>query len=470
MESPTTHILIVEDRDALRRLMQRALEGEGYRVSAAADVAATRRCLGPDIDLVFSDLKLPDGSGLDVLNLCKEHVPKAPVVVMTAFGTITTAVEAMKLGAVDFLEKPVELDDLFELARSLSGDNSRQDVFQPEGAPPIVGRHPRLATALKLLQKVATTESTVLLTGESGTGKGLFAQCLHALSPRRQQPFVAVNCAAIPETLMENELFGHEKGAFTGATRRQAGRFELARGGTIFLDEIGELGLAVQGKVLSVLEERIFERVGGGQPIKADVRIVAATNRELRVMAQQGAFRQDLYYRLDVFPIELPPLRERASDIPLLVGHLLEHIAQRLSMTAPQVPDSVLDLLSAQPWPGNVRQLANLLERGIILNENGVLTEDTVMPFLDSAPSTVAPSTIAPSTTAPSTTAAPPWPPSSGATPQGSGEDDEARVRRALLEADGDKHRAATALGCSYSTLQRRVKRYDLEGFPKYRS
>ncbi len=440
--TPKAHILIVEDRDALRRLMHRALSGEGYRVTAAADVSEAKRCLAaPDFDLVFSDLKLPDGSGLDVLALCRQVLPEVPVVMLTAFGTITTAVEAMKLGAVDFLEKPVELEDLFTMVEALAQHRDLPPLFQPEGAPPVVGRHPQLMAALRLLKKVATTESTVLLTGESGTGKGLFAQCLHAISPRRDQPFVAVNCAAIPETLMENELFGHEKGAFTGATRRQQGRFGLAQGGTIFLDEIGELDLAVQGKVLRVLEDRTYERVGGGRPLKADVRIVAATNRDLRGMVRGGEFRQDLFYRLDVFPIELPPLRQRATDIPLLANHLLQSIAARLKLPVPTLTTSAGELLTAQGWPGNVRQLANLLERGIILCEGGELTAADLQSFVETSEQ-------------------------NDTTPTGG---EESQVREALLSSGGDKRQAARALGWSYSTLQRRVRRFDLEGFPKYR-
>ena len=443
---PKAHILIVEDRDALRRLMHRALTGEGYRVSTAASVGEARQCLAtPCFDLIFSDLRLPDGSGLEVLKLCREVLPKAPVVVLTAFGSISTAVEAMKLGAVDFLEKPVELEDLFAMADALIQQHEPLHLFQPEGAPAVVGRHPRLMAALRLLQKVAGTESTVLLTGESGTGKGLFAQCLHALSPRRGQAFVAVNCAAIPETLMENELFGHEKGAFTGATRRQRGRFELAEGGTIFLDEIGELDLAVQGKVLRVLEDRTYERVGAGRPLKADVRIVAATNRDLRGMARQGTFRQDLFYRLDVFPIELPTLRQRASDIPLLASHLLHHIATRLKRPTPTLEDAAIELLTAQPWPGNVRQLANLLERGVILCEADRLMAADLQPFVDAPTAAEEPGDEA------------------------SGGDEESLVREALRTSGGDKRQAAEALGWSYSTLQRRVRRFDLEGFPKYR-
>jgi DNA-binding NtrC family response regulator len=439
-------VFIVEDRDSLRRLMVRALEQEGYEVTAAATAGAGIRGLaGESFDLVLTDLKLPDGSGLEVLRASRERQTDVPVVVLTAFGTVRTAVEAMKLGAVDFLEKPLEIDELLALVRSLVGDGAeeasggraggRPPAFEPPGAPAIVGRHPRFAAAIRLLRKVAPTDSTVLLTGESGTGKELFARALHALSPRSAGPFVAVNCAAIPESLMENELFGHEKGAFTGAGARRAGRFELAGGGTILLDEIGELRPPVQGKVLRVLEERTFERVGGGRPLVADVRVVAATNRDLQAMAAAGEFRQDLFYRLDVFPIELPPLRRRASDIPHLARHLTAEIGARLGLPGRQLSAGALELLAAQPWPGNVRQLANVLERCLILSERPTLDERDLEPQLLPAEET----------------------------------DERQRVRRALAEAGGDKRRAAELLGTSYRTLQRKVREHDLEGFPKYR-
>ncbi len=441
-------IFVVEDRDSLRRLMVHALEQEGYEVAAAANAGDGMGVLaGETFDLVLTDLKLPDGTGLEVLAASREHQAEVPVVVLTAFGTVQTAVEAMKLGAVDFLEKPLEIDELLELVRSLIGDRAgpsarrsagapdrRIPAFEPPGAPPIVGRHPRFAAAIRLLRKVAPTASTVLLTGESGTGKELFARALHALSPRAGGPFVAVNCAAIPETLIENELFGHEKGAFTGAGSRQSGRFELAAAGTIFLDEIGELQPEVQGKVLRVLEERTFERVGGGRPLHADVRVVAATNRDLEAMTAAGEFRQDLFYRLDVFPIELPPLRRRASDIPHLARHLTAEICARLELAPRQLSAGALDLLAGQPWPGNVRQLANLLERCLILSERQTLDERDVEPQLQ---------------------------------PAAGGE--RRRIRRALRDAGGDKRRAAELLGTSYRTLQRKIRELDLEGFPKYR-
>ncbi len=434
-------IFVVEDRDSLRRLLARALEQEGYTVTCAASAGeGTRRLIQERFDLVLTDLKLGDGTGIDVLAASREHQPEVPVVVLTAFGTVATAVEAMKLGAVDFLEKPLEIDDLYELVRSLIGEDDAAAVFEPPGAPAIVGSHARLRAALRLLRKVAPTDSTVLLTGESGTGKELFARAVHALSRRAEGPFVAVNCAAIPESLMENELFGHEKGAFTGASRRQAGRFELARGGTIFLDEIGELAVAVQGKVLRVLEERVFDRVGGGREVRADVRIVAATNRDLESMSRGGEFRQDLFYRLDVFPIELPPLRERPSDIPHLARFLIQRIAARSDLARPELADDALELLRRQPWHGNVRQLANVLERAVILSEHPTLSRGDLEPLLGSG--------------------APSAPPPGG---------ERQRLRDALLEADGDKRRAAEILGTSYRTLQRKVRELDLEGFPKYR-
>ena len=444
MENPP-RIAVIEDRASLRRMMSQALAGEGFVVDTAADLESARRLLtDTTFDLVLTDLMLPDGSGLDVLRFCREHQQQAPVVVMTGFGTIPKAVEAMRLGATDFLEKPVELDDLFALARRLTGGSDPEAAFEAPGATPIIGCHPRLVASLRLLQKVAPTESTVLLTGESGTGKELFAQALHALSSRQSGPFVAVNCAAIPVTLMENELFGHEKGAFTGAGRRQSGRFELARGGTLFLDEIGELEPGVQGKVLRVLEERTFERVGGGRPITADVRVVAATNRDLATMSREGSFRQDLYYRLDVFPIELPPLRDRPSDIPLLARHLVSRIAQRQNLPRPEIGDDVLDLLAHQPWPGNIRQLANLLERGVILSDGKALAVADLESFLE-----------------------PRHPDAS--TPDEPADDEVRTLREALLATDGDKQQAAQQLGISYRTLQRRIQRHDLEGFPKYR-
>ncbi len=429
-------ILIVEDRDSLRRMLERALGQEGYEVAAAADGRSGIRLLAErPFDLVLTDLKLPDVSGIEVLAASRTAQPRVPVVVLTGYGTVGTAVEAMKLGAYDFLEKPLEIDDLARLIERAIGERGEEAVFRVPGAPPIVGAHPRLRAAIRLLQRVGPTESTVLLTGESGTGKELFARAIHALSPRKARPCVALNCAAIPETLIENELFGHEKGAFTGADRRQPGRFEQAEGGTLFLDEIGELPLGVQGKVLRVLEERTFERVGGGRTLRADVRLVAATNRDLAAMVDDGEFRADLFFRLNVFPIELPPLRERASDVPLLARHLLAEIARRHHVEPPRLEDAAAELLAAQAWPGNVRELANVLERAVILAEGPAIRAADLRPLLRPL----------------------------------AGPGERERLRQALTEAGGDKRQAAEILGMSYRTLLRKVKEHDLEGVPKYR-
>lgn len=384
----------------------------------------------------MTDLKLPGMSGIEVLRTSRETHPRLPVVVLTAFGTVSTAVEAMKLGAADFLEKPVEIEDLFQLVESMLGEDEESAVFKLPGGPTIIGRHPTVRAALRLLGRVAKTNSTVLLTGESGTGKELFARALHGLSERKEGPFVGVNCAAIPETLLENELFGHEKGAFTGAHRRQVGRFESAHGGTLLLDEIGDLPLRTQSKVLRVLEERTFERVGSSRSLKADVRLVAATNRDLRSMVEAGGFRDDLYYRLEVFPIELPPLRDRASDIPLLAQHLVEAIAVRQGVASRVLTSEAAGLLEHHEWPGNVRQLANVLERAMIVGEGPRLEAAELKALLSAE----------------------------------SGRSERQRICDALDQSAGDKHRAAEYLGMSYRTLLRRIKEHDLAGYPEYRS
>ena len=434
---PAAHILVVEDRESLRRMLERALQQEGYEVTVCADgEQATSKLAAGSFDLVLTDLKLPGMSGIEVLRNSREAHPRLPVVVLTAFGTVSTAVEAMKLGAADFLEKPVEIEDLFQLVESMLGEDEESAVFKLPGGPTIIGRHPTVRAALRLLGRVAKTNSTVLLTGESGTGKELFARALHGLSERKEGPFIGVNCAAIPETLLENELFGHEKGAFTGAHRRQVGRFESAHGGTLLLDEIGDLPLRTQSKVLRVLEERTFERVGSSRSLKADVRLVAATNRDLRSMVEAGGFRDDLYYRLEVFPIELPPLRDRASDIPLLAQHLVEAIAVRQGVASRVLTSEAAGLLEHHEWPGNVRQLANVLERAMIVGEGPRLEAAELKALLSAE----------------------------------SGRSERQRICDALDQSAGDKHRAAEYLGMSYRTLLRRIKEHDLAGYPEYRS
>jgi DNA-binding NtrC family response regulator len=437
-------LLVVEDRDTLRRMLARGLRDAGFSVEDVGSVAEARaRLLAQPFDCVFTDLRLPDGEGLEVLRASRSSRPSTPVVVLTGYGSVQSAVEAMKAGAADFLEKPVELDELVALARAHTGAAAPgHSALELDGGAAIVGQHPRLRAALRLLRKVAPTESTVLLLGESGTGKELFARALHQLSPRAGGPFVAINCAAIPEPLMENELFGHEKGAFTGASSRQAGRFEQAEGGTLVLDEIGELALGVQAKVLRVLEERMFQRIGGERELRADVRLVASTNRNLHGAVSAGGFRSDLFYRLDVFPIELPPLRDRAADIPELARYLLARAASRAGRTSPTLGADAAQLLAAEPWPGNIRQLANVLERAAILCEGPELRAGDLEPLIE---------------------------PLAEGGGEAAEDGEQSRVREALRETGGDKNRAAELLGISYRTLLRRVRAYDLEGFPKYR-
>jgi len=438
-------LLVVEDRESLRRMLETALRGEGYEVVAAGDAEAALPLLARErFDLVLTDLKLPGASGLDVVAACRRADATVPVVVMTAFGTVATAVQAMKLGAADFLEKPVELDDLFALVGGILRDRGPAAVAAVDGdgpafvagpgCPPIVGRHRRHPAALRLLRRVAPTETTLLLAGESGTGKELFARAAHALSPRRAGPFVAINCAAIPEALLENELFGHEKGAFTGAHRRESGRFERARSGTLFLDEIGELPLAVQGKILRVLEERTYERVGSAELQHADVRLVTATNRDLQAMVDEGQFRADLFFRLSVFPLELPPLRERREDVPLLARHLLARLAQRHGLATPELTAAGAATLAGLDWPGNVRQLANVVERAVILHPGTRLGPSEIKEAF-----------------------------------AGAEKGERGEVEAALEQSAGDKRKAASLLGVSYRTLLRKVRQYDLEGFPRYR-
>lgn len=429
-------ILLVEDRESLRRMLRRALESAGYEVEEAVDGReGIERLEAKAFDLALTDLKLPHASGLEVLGVARKIRPAMPVVVMTAYGTVGTAVEAMKSGAMDFLEKPVEIDDLYRVVAAAVGDRDEEPAFVLPDGREIVGSHPRLRAALRLTERVAPVESTVLITGQSGTGKELLARAVHALSNRSEGPFVALNCAAIPETLLENELFGHEKGAYTGASRREAGRFEQAEGGTLQLDEIGELGLGVQSKVLRVLEERTFERVGGSRTIRANVRLVGTTNRDLEEMVASGTFRSDLFYRLNVFPIHLPSLAERSSDIPVLAEFLMRRAAERSGRPPPRLTEDALSLLQERSWPGNVRQLANVLERASILAETSVISAAELGALLDPLEA----------------------------------DEEERELRRALTDTQGDPRLAAERLGISYRTLRRRIRKYDLEGYPKYR-
>ncbi len=375
-------ILIVEDKDSLRAALEEMLKGEGLQVVGIADGARAVEKLrgGERVDLVLTDWRLPGADGLAVLDAAIAADPTLPVIVMTAFGSIETAVEAMKHGAQDFITKPVD-PDLLRLLVSRAIERrarSRESLLFAESRsramPPIVGESAAIRAVRAEAERVAATDATVLLEGESGTGKELFARAIHALSSRRNGPFVAINCAAIPETLLESELFGHERGAFTGASGRRMGKFELADAGTVFLDEIGELSPATQGKLLRVLQERSFHRVGGTVPIEVDVRIVAASNRPLEKLVAQGLFREDLFYRVRVFPIRIPALRERPEDIDPLLDWYLDHLPQELGKKPVTLAPAARERMRAYDWPGNVRELRNCLERAIILSD-GVVDE-----------------------------------------------------------------------------------------------
>ena len=371
-------ILIVEDKESLRLMLRKTLESEGFAVDECSDGAdALQRLRQRRYAMVLTDLRLPGADGIEVLRGALVADPAMPVLVMTAFGTIETAVEAMKLGARDFLAKPVDTDHLLLLVRRATEERGlrvenqalRAALADRVGGPAIVGESELIRALANDCRRVAATGATVLLLGESGTGKELFARTIHALSPRHDKPFIALNCAAIPDTLLENELFGHEKGAYTGATSAKMGRFELASDGTLFLDEIGDLSPAVQAKLLRVLQERSFERVGGTITMEVDVRIVAATNKDLQAEVAAGRFREDLWYRLAVFPLIIPPLSKRPGDIPLLAQHFLAKHGRRLGRPALELSKDALAALLAHRWPGNVRELENAIERALILSD-----------------------------------------------------------------------------------------------------
>jgi DNA-binding NtrC family response regulator len=376
-------ILVVEDRDSLRTMLRLALEAQGHAVREARDQPEAEAAFAAHQPaMVISDLRLPSGDGLGVLRAVKAVDAAVPVVVMTAYGGVQDAVAAMKDGALDFLAKPVDPDHLLLVVeRALSQQRLlrehallKEELAERRGAPKILGQAPALVKATSAMHRAASADITVLLEGESGTGKELFARALHAWSPRAQGPFVAINCAALPETLLESELFGYEKGAFTGATQRKLGRFELAHRGTLFLDEIGELVPSIQAKILRVLETHEFERVGGTASLSADVRLVAATNRQLRTEVAERRFREDLFFRLSVMPITVPPLRERGDDVALLARHFVERYALSRGRRPPVLDDGALAALSAYAWPGNVRELQNCLERAAILTDGDVIS------------------------------------------------------------------------------------------------
>ncbi len=416
-------------------------------------------------DIIITDLNMPGKDGLDVLRAVKGSCPDTEVIMITAYGTIQAAVEAMRLGAADFLTKPFKLDEIERKVRRIL-EHQQPEITQPtqpkqEGRrPPLVGTSWHTNQLRKMFTKIAPSNSSVMIRGESGVGKELVARAIHDASPRRDRPFVALNCAALAPGILESELFGHEKGAFTGASDRRIGRFEKAHTGTLFLDEVGEIDPRIQTKLLRVLQEGEIERVGGAEVIKVDVRIVAATNRDLREAIEAGEFREDFYYRLNVFSIEVKPLRERRDDIPMLMDHFLRKFSLEMNKDVPEIDNEVLSIFLHYPWPGNVRELENIIERAMVLSEGNVITTEDLPPELiyeqhpkaqDTHPSP------------PSETADTPHPPQGESLEKRKDHLEKEMIRGALEKFRWNKTKAAEHLGLKRTTLQYKIKKYGLE-------
>ena len=456
-------VLIVEDKDSLRTMLRHALEAHGHAVLEARDEPeAIRELRQTRPVVVLTDLKLPVGDGFGILRAAKELDPDLPVVVMTAYGSIQDAVAAVQEGAMDFLAKPVDPDHLLLMVERAIAQRRmmteyivlKEELAERRGAPRIIGEDGKLRQVSQQLHRAAATDATVLLEGESGTGKELFARALHALSPRADGPFVAINCAAIPETLLETELFGHEKGAFTGAAQRKPGRFELAHRGTLFLDEIGDLPLALQAKILRALEQKQFERVGGTQSLHVDVRVVAATNRNLKQRVGERQFREDLYFRLSVFPIQIPPLRERGDDVLILARHFVEKFCKDLNKKPLALAQGAIEDLKTYSWPGNVRELQNCIERAVILTEGDAIHQRHLnLSFRDATPAQMQ---------------LDPWDQIdlSGtlgdAVRRVSAEVERRKIELALKEAGGNKAQAAHALQIGFKVLMQKLRAYGI--------
>jgi len=443
-------ILIADDEKNTREGLRWALERKGTSIFIAADGEEARDLIrSKPVDLLITDLKMPKLDGLALLALVKQESPTTEVVVLTGHGTVESAVDAMKQGAYDYLIKPINIDELNLLverifaSRAIKEENAelRQQLEQQFGFENIVGQSEVMQKVFAKVRTVAPSRANVLLYGESGTGKEMVANAIHQNSPRRHRPFVKVNCGALPLTLLESELFGHEKGAFTGAVKSKPGRFEMADGGTLLLDEIGETGPEFQVKLLRVLQEGTFERVGGTDTVRADVRVIAASNKRLEDLVRAGAFREDLYYRLKVVEIDLPSLRERRDDIPLLVDHFLEEFSRFYGKPKPRVQPRAMALLQGYPWPGNVRQLRNVLEGVVVMSEGDItvaalpedLKQDDGVQYIR--------------------------------VPVTSSVDDAEKelIRASLIHHGGNRAQAARALGLGRKTLYRKIEEYGLE-------
>ncbi len=451
-------VLIVEDKESMAQMLAETIETAGFHCMTAKDGAeGIRQIKENKVDLVLTDLKLPKRDGMEVLRKAKEENPMLPVIMMTAYGSVDIAVKAIKDGAYDFITKPFDTDHLLHLIRKalethrLMTENLllKEEFSSVIGMPTIIGRSERIHDVARKIQRVAHAKTTVLLLGESGTGKELFARAIHRLSPRKDYSFVPINCAAIPKELLESELFGHEKGSFTGAETKKLGKFELADRGTIFLDEIGEMDPSLQAKIMRVIQEGEIERVGGLKSIPVDVRVIAATNKDIEKAVSEGLFREDLYYRLSVFPIRVPPLRERVEDIPLLVDFFARKYCAEMKTGIKDVSKEVLNMLMGYPWKGNVRELENAIERAVILSEGPTIEPEHIS--LNPVPSKSTLGLL----------------PMNGTLEEAAKEAlrlaETQRISKALRETKGNKSRAAELLSVSYKTLLTKIKEYGIE-------
>ena len=448
-EARRDRILVVDDEPSARTGLEKLLASEGYRVWSAEDGESALLLIdeiAPDI--VVTDLKMPGMDGLALLERIRARDHALPVIVVTAFGDVTSAVAAMRRGAADYLTKPIDLDALLlGVERALQhnhllaeAEHLRRQVQEQneEGLQGLTGASPAMLAVYRTVRQIASSRATVLVTGESGTGKGEIARAIHALSPRVKEPFITLQCASLVESLLESELFGHEKGAFTGAEKRRIGRFEQAHGGTLFLDEVGEIPLPTQVKLLRVLQERTFERVGGNDPIKVDVRVIAATNRKLEEDVKKGLFREDLYYRLHVIHIEMPPLRARSGDVVLLANSFLQRFARENGKSVHSLSDAARLRILAHAWPGNVRELENAIERAVVMSHQDTLLEEDL-------PANVSPTSPALGIRIPGSTMA---------------EVERHVIMTTLAAMDGSTKKTAEALGISVRTVQYRLAQY----------
>ena len=443
-------ILVVDDERDTREFMARALSAD-YQVATAADAEQALAALDadPGIALMLSDVRMPGADGLQLMKAARARHPNLICILLTAFGTVDLAVEAMKDGAEDFITKPIDLDQLdLRVAKALKTGalqqevrNLRTQLDEQYGLENIVASSAPMKRVVDIVRRVAPSAATVLLQGPNGSGKDVIAHAIHNRSPRAQAPFLAVNCGAIPENLIESELFGYEKGAFTGAYARKQGTFEAANHGTVFLDEIGELPLAMQVKLLRVLENRSFQRIGGTESVEVDIRVIAATNRDLKALVEQKLFREDLYYRLNVVDIQLPALKDHRDDIPLLAARFVKELAERNGAGVTGITPAAVKLLEAYDWPGNVRELRNTLEKMVVLSPGGVLDVADVPDQMQAA-------------------AAPAPLPTNGTL----GENERTQIISVLKEVGGNRSQAAKVLGISRRTLYRKIDEYAKEG------